>query len=225
MYEHGHTVRLVRKNGELALARGIDLQKCDLLLLAHYIKATKPESILEIGSGNGFNIIALAVLYPEVKKWCGVELTEAGVEKAQEMLKEPAHEDLLYVTGLSKDIIAKRLAETSITFMQGDARTLPWQSPSFDFVFSHLVIEQIPQEYEAVFKEAYRVAKKNACFIEGFREAQQNIFQRLYLKNMDYFSQSYRVLERAGFKIIGFERPAINKIEFSEGVAFCAKRS
>lgn len=179
------------------------------------------ESVLELGCGNGINLLAFAVLHPGLKIWRGVELTREGVAAAERMRSRPPLEDLRYLTGLLPEVISERLSRADIRFQQGSILDLPFPDRSFDVVFSRLVLEQLPRDHPKAFREARRVSKKSGLFFEEFREAQKNIFQRMQLKNLDYFRASYRELEQAGWQIESFQRSAINKVQFSFGLAVC----
>lgn len=180
-------------------------------------------SVLELGCGNGINLFAFAALHPEIKTWRGVELTAEGIRAAERMRKDPPLADLAYLTDLPQEAIAERLAAADIAFQQGSILDLPFSDESFDEVFSRLAIEQLPRDYPLAFAEACRVARVGGFFLEEFREAQQNVFQRMQLKNLDYFRASYREAARAGWRIVRFSRMPMNKIQFSFGLLVCSK--
>lgn len=179
-------------------------------------------SVLELGSGNGINLLLLAALHPEIKTWRGVELTPEGVAAAERIWREPPLDDLSYLTDLPRDVIAGRLANADIKFQQGSILDLPFPDQSLDVAFSRLVLEQLPRDYPVAFREARRVARVGGLFLEEFREAQTNVFQRMQLKNLDYFRASYRAAGRAGWKVRSFARLPMNKVEFSFGLLVCA---
>ena len=180
------------------------------------------ESVLELGSGNGINVLSFAALHPEIRVWRGIEMTPEGVAAAGRLREHLPLDKLAYLTGLGREAVGRRLAGRDIKFQQGSILELPFAVRSFDVVFSSLVIEQIPRDYPQAFREARRVARLGGFFIEEFREAQSNVFQRMQLSNLDYFRASYREAERAGWRLQSFERLPMNKIQFSSGLLVCS---
>ena len=213
-------------HGELVFLRGLDHVKYFISQISREINELHPEKVLELGSGNGFNILALAALNPDVKIWCGVELTHEGVEASQKLFTNPPYRELKYVTGIPKEKLEILLGSKTriIQFIQGDILSLPYRDREFEFVFSCFVIEQIPRDYSKAFREAYRVSKIRGLFIEAFAEAQKNIFEIMHLWNMDYFRSSIHEVEEAGFTIIKFELLKSKKLEFTGGVLLCERK-
>ncbi|MDO8510303.1 MAG: class I SAM-dependent methyltransferase [bacterium] len=216
----------VIKNGKRMLYPVIEHKRFLHQLYAGKIRSLGAKSLLELGSGRGFNVLSLALLCPNLTMIRGVELTKEGVDVARENLKNPPIKILEHLTELNETEMRKRLKEIDIEFVQGTARLLPFYDGSFDVVMSNSVIEQIPNDYGDVFKEAYRVSKGAGIFGEPFKEAQgRDIFRQMYLKNIDYFRYSYKVTEEAGWKIFEFAIPPIQKFHFNTGVLTCLKYS
>lgn len=203
----------------------LEYKKILLRRFADTINASGVESILELGSGRGFNLLALSIMCPHLNILQGIELTAEGVSVACRNLADPPRALLQELTGADDDDIQKRLASVSLSVAAGSITALPFQDRSYDAVFSNSVIEQIPRDYPRVFSEAFRVARRLGIFSEPFSEAQGwNVFYRLYLKNIDYFSASYRVVENAGWRVSRFEIPFVQKAEFRTGFLVCEKR-
>lgn len=174
-------------------------------------------SVLEMGSGNGANIMALAVMHPEIKEWYGVELTPEGADAAKGALASPPLVFLAKVTGVSPEEIKKRLSQAKIQFIQGDMTRLPLKNKTVDVAFSCQAIEQLPDTHVDAFKEAGRVSKKYAFFLEEFKEAQKNIFEKIHLKNVNYFRASYRELEKLHFTVLLFEEFPLRPLHYGLG--------
>ena len=188
------------------------------------ISEKKSESILELGSGRGFNILALAALHPEIKKLRGLELSTEGVKVSKRNLAAPPVAILKKLTGLTEWEILSRIRAADIDFTEGSILEIPFPKNSFDAVFSNSVIEQIPRDYMKVFTGVFRVAEKIAFFSEPFKEAQRgHIFNLMHLKNIDYFCASYREVEKAGFKTLSFEIPPLQKFVFNTGLLVVSK--
>jgi len=209
----GKKLRRYGVNGQSAFYRLGEFRKLLVSQIHHVIASLRPLTVLELGSGIGQNIICLAILNPDVKRFVGVEMTEKGVATARKMLAEPPMADLVYITEQSEKVIRKHLKETSIEFVKGNIRKLAFKDNEFDFSFSCQAFEQIPRYYLEGFREVARVTKKNAFFLEEFRESQKNIFQLMHLRSMDYFRWSFHEVEKAGFQAIRFETlPVANEI-------------
>ncbi len=157
------------------------------LLLVRAIELAKPRSVLEIGCGNGINLILLACRFPEVA-FTGLELTEAGQRAARrfqdhhatlpDFLRDFAPEPLPDPTGFKR-----------IRFERGSAAELPFANGSFDFVQSVLALEQMEQIRTKALSEMARVTARHSFNIEPFRDV--NIgWSRLYVERRDYFRGS-----------------------------------
>ncbi len=216
-------------NGSIVQWRSIDTRKFIISCFSRTIAELglmdyqDVERVLELGSGNGLNILALAALHPEVKTWRGIELTPQGVTSATSLLANPPLKYLRYVTGLGAEIIRDRLGGADIQFQEGNILNLPFPDGSFDVVYSCQVIEQLPRDYRRAFEEARRVTSKYAFFLEEFLEA-QNIFHRMHLRNVDYFCASFQEVEKAGFRVFKFEPFPLRPLYYSLGLLICSTR-
>ncbi|MFY9462677.1 MAG: class I SAM-dependent methyltransferase [Candidatus Sungiibacteriota bacterium] len=200
-----------------------DFFKSSIEYVTRLIRGLQIKTALEIGSGDGLFTTALKILNPSVE-FCGVELTDEGIA-ASRIVLDRSMDVLTYVTEKNADEIREIFKNTKIPqFEKGNATLLNAADNSFDLVFSHIAIEQMPTIYPAVFNEAYRVSRKYGCFIEEFREAQKGFFQRLTLWKNDYFRASYRVVEKAGFAIVSFDVKAVDKASHSVGMLLCVKK-
>lgn len=208
-------------HGDAAVIRGLDLQKQAIHEISEMIRAFRPVSVLELGAGNGINLLALAALHPEIKTWTGIDITESGPEAAGQMYRSPPLEELTYMIGLDQAEISQRIPYAVIDIRVGDMRTLPFADASFDFVFSHVAFEQLPRDHLVAFREARRICSGHACFIEEFREAQRSFLQRIHLRNVDYFRASYRVVEEAGFTLLKFVPMPLQNMKLGCGMAVC----
>lgn len=209
--------------GRPILCRPIDRRKYIIHELSSILSLLNPASVLEMGCGNGFNILALSALHPEIQDWKGTELTEEGKEAARHFLNDPPYSALEYVTGLRTKEIANALGDAHISFSVDNSTHMSRPDNSSDLVYTCQSIEQMPDSFASAFREARRITRKYAVFIEGFREAQKNIFQRLHQKNADYFREDYHVVEHAGFKVLSFIPMALDKMHLSNGILVCEK--
>ncbi len=193
------------------------------IVLAEISKNIRGMSVLELGSGNGFMLLAIAVLKPEIKVLRGIELTQNGVAAAQRLLKDPPVKELAQVTGYGRDEVMLRLKNRDIDFFCGDMTHLPGVSDnSYDSLYSCSAVEQLPKTYALAFEEAYRITKERAVFVEEFREF-QNFFQLLHLRQRDYFRASFRELEKAGFRVLSCNPLPFDKVFFKLSTAVAVK--
>ncbi|MFH1181488.1 MAG: arsenite methyltransferase [Candidatus Woesearchaeota archaeon] len=96
-------------------------------------------TVLDLGSGAGFDCFLAAKKVGKSGKVIGVDMTERMIEKASEN--------------------AKKYGFSNVEFRLGDIEELPVEENSVDVVISNCVINLAPDKSK-VFKEAYRVLKK-----------------------------------------------------------------
>ena len=96
-------------------------------------------TVLDLGSGAGFDCFLAAKKAGKTGKVIGVDMTEAMVEKAAKN--------------------AKKYGYSNVDFRLGEIEKLPVDGKSVDVVISNCVINLSPDK-QKVFDEAYRVLKK-----------------------------------------------------------------
>ena len=96
------------------------------------------ETVLDIGSGCGFDCFIAAKLVGPTGRVIGVDMTEAMLEKSRKTTKE--------------------MGLTQLEFKKGYAEELPAADGSVDVVISNGVINLTPDKY-AIFNEVFRVLK------------------------------------------------------------------
>jgi len=138
-------------------------------LVSLWIRILGGQKVLEVGSGRGSILFELLGQNP-VLELTGLELSAQGILRSTEKQKEIG---------------------SSITFIEGDARTLPFPDSSFDIAVTVHVLESMPRDYEKAVAEMARVAEY-AIFIEEFREA-QSIADLAWLRFKDRFRDSYKL--------------------------------
>jgi ubiquinone/menaquinone biosynthesis C-methylase UbiE len=92
--------------------------------------------VLDAGSGAGMDSLIAALMVGPEGSVTGIDMTPEMIEKARRGVAE--------------------LALNNVTFIEGEAETLPFDNESFDIVLSNSVIDLIPDK-DAVFSEIYRV--------------------------------------------------------------------
>ncbi len=98
------------------------------------------ETVLDLGSGAGFDCFLAAKKVGEKGKVIGVDMTEQMLERARQN--------------------AKKYGFSNVEFRLGDIEKLPVENNSIDVIISNCVINLAPDK-EKVFKEAHRVLKQN----------------------------------------------------------------
>ena len=103
------------------------------------IAGLKPgETVLDLGSGAGFDCFLAARAVGETGRVIGVDMTDGMIRKARRN--------------------AKRAGIGNVSFRAGEIERLPVADGTVDVIMSNCVINLSPEK-EAVFREAYRVLK------------------------------------------------------------------
>jgi len=165
------------------------------LLFAAVIDQLKPRRVLEVGSGNGINLLALAGPYPEIS-FTGLELTQAGIDAAQRVQAEPSLPPGLaaYIPLPQQDAAAFQRVE----FIRGDACAMPFEPNSFDLVITVLAVEQMERVRHRALSEIARVTKRHLLMLEPFRDVNAGGLRRLYVFSRNYFRGSIGELRDFG---------------------------
>lgn len=164
-------------------------------LLAAVIDRLEPKKVLEVGCGNGINLLSLAGHFPDAE-FTGIDLTPAGIAAAKAVQAEPE-----LPPGLADYIPLERTdpeAIKRIRFMTGSAAELPFADGEFDLVFTVLAVEQMERIRDQALAEIARVSRGHVLMLEPFRDANRRGMRRLYALSRNYFRGSIRGLERFG---------------------------
>jgi arsenite methyltransferase len=165
------------------------------------------ETVLDLGSGAGFDCFLAAKKVGPGGKVIGVDMTEGMVEKA---------------AGL-----AKKYGYQNVEFRLGDIEALPVEDSSVDVIISNCVVNLAPDKSK-VFKEARRVLRKGGRIVLSdivllgkLTDAQRADKKLLAgcvagaLQKDDYIAK----IESAGFKVrILGEDKGISKVQY-QGIA------
>jgi SAM-dependent methyltransferase len=154
------------------------------LLLVRVLELLKPRRVLEVGCGNGINLLLLSGRFPETQ-FTGIDLTSEGPAAAQRMQQKnellPTHLQAFAPLSLEDPSAFKR-----VTFQSGDASALPFEKDSFDLVITVLALEQMERIRDQALNEIARVSAGHALMIEPFREANESGITRRYVVARDY---------------------------------------
>lgn len=170
-------------------------KRVHLLLLMRAIDMLRPRSILEVGSGVGLNLCMLANRFPEIS-FTGIELTQAGVEVARKISALPALPPS--VVAFSPEPLRDSTAHVRISWHQGNAASLPFESNQFDLVFTIQAIEQMQAIKDVSLREIGRVTRHVAVMFEPFAEFNRPLINRLRVIGRDQFRGTLNDLRLAG---------------------------
>ena len=101
-------------------------------------KVTKGDTVLDLGSGAGFDCFLASPLVGETGKVIGVDMTDEMLHLAKKNAKKGGYQN--------------------VEFIKGDIEDLPVAHDSVDLIISNCVIN-LSTDKAQVFKEAYRVLK------------------------------------------------------------------
>lgn len=165
------------------------------ILFAAVLDELKPRRLLEVGSGNGINLLSLAGAFPEIH-FTGLELTNEGVEQARRAQSDGDSIDI--IQSYSPLDTRDRSAIGRIDFVQGDAAAMPFDDSSFDLVMTVLAVEQMERIRAGALAEISRVARRHVLMLEPFSDMNASGFKRLYVRSRGYFRGSIGELRGFG---------------------------
>ena len=170
--------------GHKMLASDIGATRVRQLLLIRALEKLNPASVLEVGCGNGINLLLLACAFPAVA-FAGIELTAEGWLAATQFQELPALPK--HMREFAPFPLRDPSAFRRIGFHQGTAAHLPFADGEFDLVFTVLALEQMEQVRDQALKELSRVARHHVFMIEPFREVNDSGWARRNVLGLDYF--------------------------------------
>lgn len=166
-------------------------------LLAAVIDRLQPKKVLEVGCGNGINLLSLAGHFPNIA-FTGIDLTPAGIDAARKVQagdKLPPQLDDYIPLEMADPQAFKR-----INFVQGSAAELPFADGEFDLVYTVLAVEQMERIRDAALAEIARVTRGHVLMLEPFRDTNSKGLRRLYALSRNYFRGSIQGLARFGLE-------------------------
>jgi ubiquinone/menaquinone biosynthesis C-methylase UbiE len=197
-------------------------RRARILLLMRTIEALRPRSVLEIGFGEGLNLMMLAAQFPEIR-FAGIELTEGGYRAAAALKGEPILPEKLQA--FSPRPVLDVATHRAIELHHGSAANLPFAANEFDLVFTSLALEQMAAVQDEVLGEINRVTTRHAAMIEPFGDFNAEGLRRSYTRNLGYFCMPLSGLANYGLSVCSVNdgvpykvhlRPALVVAEKSE---------
>lgn len=184
-------------------------------LLARIVDRIDVESVLEVGSGRGTNIALLGLNRPHLRL-TGLELTRNGVEQARALVRETPQQ-YGRLAGMKAVSPKRQSLLGQAQFVRGNAMKMPFEDKSFDFSFTCLVLEQMPDDYARILAEMRRVTRKYCAFIEPFRDA-NGLVGKACLRSSNYFRASYETFAEHGLEPVYFTTEFPQKVQFKTGL-------
>jgi ubiquinone/menaquinone biosynthesis C-methylase UbiE len=167
-------------------------------ILSRIIEHTRPKQVLEVGCGNGINLILLSCRFPDIS-FTGLELTEAGHATATRFQNEhtvlPEAMQAFAPLPLSDPTAFRR-----IRFVRGSAADLPFADGAFDLMMTILALEQMERIRQAALAEVARVTGRHAFLIEPFRELNDRGWRFFNRVKRDYFAGRVSDLPQFGLE-------------------------
>jgi SAM-dependent methyltransferase len=170
-----------------------------LIYLDAALTSLRPRSVLEVGCGNGINLLLLAAAHPGIE-FSGIEPTESGWSAAQKITEVGRLPDVL--RQFSPLPVADESAVSRICFKRGSAAKLSYKDDSFDTVFTSLALEQMEAIRAEAMAEIVRVAKSHVIMLEPFADVNASGLRRRYVKAYDYFQGALSDLPRFGLEVV-----------------------
>lgn len=170
--------------GECLYARAVVGTRIRQLLFGQFIEKTRPRRVLEVGCGNGVNLLLLAGRFPTIE-FAGIDLTEAGIRAATTIQNQETLPPAMqaFAPCALTDLAAFR----RIDFRRGNATEMPFAEGEFDLVITSLAIEQMERVRARALGEIARVAGGHTLMIEPFSDVNAAFWARLNVRRRDYF--------------------------------------
>lgn len=168
-----------------------------IVYLEAALASLRPSSVLEIGCGNGVNLLLLAGRFPETR-FCGLEPTPNGVAMAASVVAAGRLPDALL--DFAPFALVDDNSVSRIEIVKGTGAALPFRDAQFDVVFTSLALEQMEAVRQDVLHEIGRVSAKYVVMLEPFTELNGRGLRRRYVKAYDYFQGAIADLPRYGIE-------------------------
>jgi SAM-dependent methyltransferase len=195
-------------------------KRVHMLAIMRVLEALAPASLLEVGCGNGRNMVLLAARFPELAV-AGVELTRAGVEAVHAVRREPTLPGAF--AEFSPEPPQSATAHRRIAVAQGSADALPVADASVDVVLTALALEQMEAIRPAALDEIARVTKRWVMMVEPFRDWNEEGLRRDYITSHQYFQARIADLAGHGLRPVFVCDRLPSKVQMAAGLVLAEK--
>lgn len=215
-------VRPCEWRNEGLFARPTGLKRVHQLALMRVFDTLRPQTVLEVGSGNGVNLFVLAARYPDLS-FTGVELTETGVTATKAVMAE--QELPGFLRAFSPEPLVDPGAHTRLDVRQGDATALPFEDGSFDLVYTVQALEVMDPVRDQVLAELRRVSRGHVAMVEPFYEWHATGLRREMIVSKGYFAQPIEDLGDFGLEPIVAMADLPHKLDYQPGLVVARARA
>ena len=165
--------------------------------LVKLVEQLKPRRVLEVGCGNGINLLLLSGRFPEVEM-AGLELTAEGYNSA---VGHQSEERLLEnLATFAPSPILDDTAFRRVKFHNGSAAALPFEEGAFDLVYTVLSVEQMEAIRFQALGEIARVCGGHTFFFEPFLDVNSEKLAYRYAYGRHYFMGRIDELPQVGLE-------------------------
>jgi SAM-dependent methyltransferase len=193
-----------------------------LLILMRAIDFLRPRTVLEVGAGNGLNVLLLACRFPEIR-FAGLELTAGGVAMARGVQAEPTLP--LPLQRFAPEPLRDVSAHRGVELHQGSAARLPFGDSAFDLVYSSLALEQMEEVRRDALAEMARVSAAHTMMLEPFLECNAEGLPHDYLVAYDHFRGAVSELPGFGLDPLVVTDDVPSEIWLQPCLVICRKRA
>jgi ubiquinone/menaquinone biosynthesis C-methylase UbiE len=179
------------------IMNSVATHKLHQTLMIKAVRALRPKSVLEVGSGIGINLVVLASQCPGTR-FEGIELTKKGVELSRALIAAPQLPAPLLSFMAEPPTAPGGFHDVIVT--RGSAEKLPYADASFDLVMTRLALEQMESIRDRAIAESSRVTRSHVLMIESFRELNDEGLRRRYAIGNRYFRGAISELPRYGLR-------------------------
>ena len=179
------------------------LNACYINYIKNELAMKKPNLVYELGSGNGINIFALSLAFPDIK-FIGLELTKQGVEQANNIKNNPNKFIDAYNFIYCSDKKNLNYNFDNVSFHVKDVST-PNNLNKAEFLYSVLAFEQMNNVFDAVVSQIPSYVNGSVSLVEPFLDFNKRINENLFLKSKGYLHQSaskFKKLNPANMEIL-----------------------
>lgn len=187
-------------------------------LMIDKINQLKPSNVLEVGCGQGFQLLLLSRLFHKTS-FTGIDQSEVGINFANNFKNETLDEIL--TKPLNYQFNERK--ENNLEYLIQDAKEIKIESNSVDLVFTNLALEQMDNIKFEVISEIKRLSRKYIILIEPFKDLNDKGIKYLHHSAKRYFNLRYNDLEDKNFKIVEYQNSFPNLISLGYGMLVLKK--
>jgi len=208
-------------DGEVVRMKASAGRRARVRALMAAVEMLRPRSVLEVGFGEGLNLMLLAARFPGTR-FAGLEFTAGGCAAAAALARSGRlPQELAAFAPLPP---ADPAAVAGVSVVRGSAERLPFPDGAFDMVFTSLALEQMEAIRPAAMAEIVRASARHVVMIEPFAEHNAGGARGLYVRTSGYFRGRLADLPGLGLDLLEVRTDLPAKVVLKPVLAVCAKR-